>query len=65
MDIEKIRNALKAASSLMVVEVWCPQAHDFEKEQRYKAREAVNRMCIDALNELNGLNALEQTVPFR
>ncbi len=60
MDIEKIRNALKAASSLMVVEVWCPPEHEFEKEQRLKAREVVNRMCIDALRELNGLNAASQ-----
>jgi len=64
MDIEKIRNALQAASSLMVIEFWCPPVHDFEREQRYKVREGVNRMCIDALNELNGLNAKED-VPIR
>lgn len=62
MDMKKIEDALQAASSLMVVEVWCPPEHKFEQEQRYKAREAVNRMCIDALNELRGFNAAGQAV---
>jgi hypothetical protein len=38
MDHEKIRRALKAASSLIVVEIWAPAELQFEKETRFKAR---------------------------
>jgi hypothetical protein len=53
MDYEKIGRALKAASSLIVVEVWAPAEHQFEKETRFKAREAVQKMCLEALLELD------------
>lgn len=52
MDIEKIRTALNAAVSLVVVEVWIPPEHEFEKENRFRAREAVQKLCLEALAEL-------------
>jgi hypothetical protein len=55
LNADMIRNALKAASSLIVVEVWAPPVHEFEKERRFHARDATQRMCLEALHELNRL----------
>jgi hypothetical protein len=53
----RIETALKAASSLMVVEVWAPPEHQFEKENRFKAREYVQKLCIAAQADLQRLFA--------
>jgi hypothetical protein len=52
MDREKIRKALTAASGLMVLEVWKPPVSDADHEERFNARSAVQKMCIEALHEL-------------
>lgn len=57
MDKEKIRKALDAASKLMVVEVWAPPVHQFEIDRRYEARSAVQKLCLEALIELNKQDA--------
>lgn len=53
---EKIAAALKAASSLIVVEQWVTPEHEFEKERRYQARLAVQKLCIEAMNELEKMS---------
>lgn len=53
MNVDLIRKALEAASSLMVIEIWAPPMHQSEKKRRFKAREAVQKLCIEATNELN------------
>lgn len=53
MDKDKIRAALKAATHMMVVEVWSPPVGKREMEKRFKAREDVQKMCLEALAELD------------
>jgi len=52
MDIEKIRNALFAARSLMIVDALAPAQHDFEIEKRDEARLKIEALIDEALKEL-------------
>lgn len=56
LDADLIRKALKAATSLVVAEVWAPPVHEFEKEQRFKVRDAVQKLCMEAEIELNRIH---------
>ena len=55
LNADMIRDALKAAVNLIVAEVWAPPVSESEKDRRFRARDDTQRMCLEALHELNRL----------